>query len=183
MPKENELPSTSGSNQSIMHHPSRMAHQETSAEPELPAIPASDPVLPQLTLPFPMSEPLNSETDAFDPPEVKANKNFIKRQAIKQKLEEAIAQGEMPTYCRNCAALQTPTWRKIWKQEHRGVPEYHEYSEKAGHVTAINVLERDADGKSTLYEMVKKALGPRDDKAAWTEVLLCNRKCDLCPYM
>lgn len=183
MPKEADLPSTSGSNQSMMHHPSRRAHQETSAEPELPAIPASDPVLPQLTLPFPMSEPLNSETDAFDPPEVKANKNFIKRQAIKQKLEEAIAQGEMPTYCRNCAALQTPTWRKIWKQEHRGVPEYHEYSEKAGHVTAINVLERDADGKSTLYEMVKKALGPRDDKAAWTEVLLCNRKCDLCPYM
>ncbi|RYP41031.1 hypothetical protein DL769_011671 [Monosporascus sp. CRB-8-3] len=153
---------------------SRRANQGTSVEPELPMIPASDSVLPQLTLPFPMSEPPHPETDALDPPEVKANKNFIKRQAIKQKLEEAIAQGEMPTYCRNCAALQTPTWRKIWKQEHRGVPEYHEYSEKAGHVTAINILERDAEGKSTLYEMIKKALGPNDDKSAWTEVLLCN---------
>ncbi|RYP07065.1 hypothetical protein DL764_002756 [Monosporascus ibericus] len=153
---------------------SRRANQGTSGEPGLPMIPASDSVLPQLTLPFPMSEPPHPETDALDPPEVKANKNFIKRQAIKQKLEEAIAQGEMPTYCRNCAALQTPTWRKIWKQEHRGVPEYHEYSEKAGHVTAINILERDAEGKSTLYEMIKKALGPNDDKSAWTEVLLCN---------
>lgn len=177
MPQDAGPPSTSGSNQSKKSRPaSRVTNQEPSVEPELPMVPASDPVLPQLTLPFPMSEPPHPETDAVGPPEAKANKNFIKRQAIKQKLEEAIAQGEMPTYCRNCAALQTPTWRKIWRQEHQGVPEYHEYSEKAGHVTAINVLERDADGKSILYEMIKKALGPNDDRAAWTEVLLCNRK-------
>ena len=179
MPQDERPPSTNGSTRSKKSRPaSRVTNQEPSAEPELPVVPASDPVLPQLTLPFPMSEPPHPETDAIiGPPEAKANKNFIKRQAIKQKLEEAIAQGEMPTYCRNCAALQTPTWRKIWRQEHRGVPEYHEYSEKAGHVTAINVLERDADGKSVLYEMIKKALGPNDDRAAWTEVLLCNRKC------
>ena len=178
IPKDERPPSTSGSNRSKKRRPaSRVTNQEPSAEPELPMVPASDPVLPQLALPFPMSEAPHPETDAVGPPEAKANKNFIKRQAIKQKLEEAIAQGEMPTYCRNCAALQTPTWRKIWRQEHRGVPEYHEYSEKAGHVTAINVLERDGDGKSVLYEMIKKALGPNDDRSAWTEVLLCNRKC------
>ncbi len=179
---DDRLPPANGSSRPETNNPtSRPVNQGASVEPELPLVPASDPVFPQLTLPFPMSEPPHPETDAIDPPEVKANKNFIKRQAIKQKLEEAIAQGEMPTYCRNCAALQTPTWRKIWKQEHRGVPEYHEYSEKAGHVTAINVLERDDEGKSTLYEMIKKALGPNDDKSAWTEVLLCNRKCGLAP--
>ncbi|KAI8964044.1 hypothetical protein F5Y11DRAFT_317697 [Daldinia sp. FL1419] len=147
-------------------------HQEP--EPELPAVPASDPVLPQLTFPTLHSEPAHPQTDAIGPTDGKSNKNFVKRQTIRQKLEEAVAQGQLPSFCRNCGALQTPTWRKIWKQEHKGIPAYHEYSEKPGYVTAINVLERDTEGKVTLYEIIKKSLGPKDSKSAWNEVLLCN---------
>ncbi|KAK8110499.1 GATA transcription factor (Ams2) [Apiospora kogelbergensis] len=108
------------------------------------------------------------------PLDSRSNKNYVKKQAIKQKLEDAIAKGQTPPFCTNCGAVQTPTWRKIWKQEHEGVPEYHEYSEKAGCVTAINILKRDQDGKPTRYEMVKKALAPSEIKAHWREVLLCN---------
>ncbi|KAI1438209.1 hypothetical protein GGR50DRAFT_481305 [Xylaria sp. CBS 124048] len=143
-------------------------------EPELPAVPASDPVLPQLPQSVPMSGGPHPQTDAVDGMESRMNKNYVKRQAIKQKLEEAVALGEMPSFCSNCGALQTPTWRKIWKQERRGVPTYHEYSEKPGHVTAINVLERDDDGKPTSYEVIKKSLGPTDDKTLWAETILCN---------
>ncbi|KAI0150303.1 hypothetical protein GGR57DRAFT_514561 [Xylariaceae sp. FL1272] len=145
-----------------------------SVEPQLSAIPASDPVLPQMTQSLPMSEAPHPQTDAVDGMDSRMNKNFVKRQAIKQKLEEAVAAGQLPSFCSNCGALQTPTWRKIWKQEHRGVPVYHEYSEKPGHVTAINVLERDESGTPKLYETIKKSLGPTDDKSKWTEVLLCN---------
>lgn len=146
-----------------------------SVEPELPTVPASDPVLPQLPS-MTFSEPPHPQTDAVEPADSKSNKNFVKRQTIKQKLEIAVAQGLCPSFCRNCGALQTPTWRKIWKQEHQGVPAYHEYSEKPGHVTAINVLRRDAEGNPTLYEVIKKSLGPNESKSAWTEVLLCNRR-------
>ncbi|KAI1273824.1 hypothetical protein F5Y07DRAFT_401945 [Xylaria sp. FL0933] len=147
---------------------------EPSVEPELPAIPASDPILPQFSQSMVMTGGPHPQTDAVDGMEAKMNKNYVKRQAIKQKLEEAVAQGEMPSFCSNCGALQTPTWRKIWKRECPGVPEYHEYSDKPGHVTAINILERDAGGKSTLYEVTKKSLGPADDKSLWAETLLCN---------
>ncbi|KAI1266716.1 hypothetical protein F5Y18DRAFT_364243 [Xylariaceae sp. FL1019] len=147
---------------------------EPSVEPELPDIPASDPILPRMSDSLPMSETLHPQTDAVDGMDSRMNKNFVKRQAIKQKLEEAVAAGQLPSFCSNCGALQTPTWRKIWKQEHRGVPAYHDYSEKPGHVTAINVLERDEDGTPTSYETIKKSLGPTDDKTKWTEVLLCN---------
>ncbi|KAI5924681.1 hypothetical protein F4810DRAFT_112420 [Camillea tinctor] len=148
--------------------------QNASVEPDLPTVPASDPVLPQLTLPMPLSEPAHPQTDIIDMPEGKSNKNYIKRQTIKQKLEEAISHGQMPSFCQNCGAIQTPTWRKVWKQVHKGVPEYHEYSEKPGHVTAIKILQRDDDDKPTSYEIIKKSLGPTDNKSAWTEVLLCN---------
>ncbi|KAI1297520.1 hypothetical protein F5Y03DRAFT_369539 [Xylaria venustula] len=147
---------------------------EPSLEPELPAVPASDPILPQASQSIILSAEPHPLTDAVDGMESKMNKNFVKRQAIKQKLEEAVAMGEMPSFCSNCGALQTPTWRKIWKQERRGVPDYHEYSEKPGHVTAINVLEKGDDGKPTHYEVIKKSLGPTDDKSLWTETILCN---------
>ncbi|KAI0403389.1 hypothetical protein F4802DRAFT_599190 [Xylaria palmicola] len=149
-------------------------YSEPSVEPELPTVPASDPVLPQLSQSVPESAGLHPQTDAVDGVESRMNKNYVKRQAIKQKLEEAVALGEMPSFCSNCGALQTPTWRKIWKQERSGVPAYHEYSEKPGHVTAINVLERDETGKPSSYEVIKKSLGPGDDKSKWTETILCN---------
>ncbi|KAI0840045.1 hypothetical protein F5Y06DRAFT_263447 [Hypoxylon sp. FL0890] len=147
--------------------------QNTSVEPELPMVPASDPV-PQLTFPAPLSEPAHPQTDAVGPMDGKANKNFVKRQTIRQKLEEAIAQGRLPSFCNNCGAVQTPTWRKIWKQACQGRPSYHEYSDKPGHVTAINVLTRDTENNPTSFEVIKKSLGPADIKSAWTEVLLCN---------
>lgn len=148
---------------------------EESVESELPPpmVPASDPVVSQ-SLQTQTRELAHPQTDAPEPSEGRFNKNFVKKQAIKQKLEEAIARGQMPQYCSNCGAIQTPTWRKIWTQKQHGLPAYHEYSEKPGHVTAINILHRDAQGKPILYELVKKALGPDEDKSAWTEVLLCN---------
>ncbi|KAI1138795.1 hypothetical protein F5Y05DRAFT_351057 [Hypoxylon sp. FL0543] len=148
--------------------------QSRSVEPELPTIPASDPILSQLTFPAPVSEPAHPQTDAADPMDGKANKNLVKRQTIRLKLEEAVAQGQAPSFCKNCGALQTPTWRKIWKQVCQGRPTYYEYSDKPGHVTAIHVLERDHENNPTSYEVLKKSLGPADTKSAWTEVLLCN---------
>jgi hypothetical protein len=109
-------------------------------------------------------------------PSTKANKNFIKKQTIKLRLQQAIEDGEMPPYCANCGAIETPTWRKMWCQEREGDPGYHEYSEKPGHVTAIDILEKDTDGKPLRYRLVKKALGQLEDKAKWMELLLCNRE-------
>ncbi|KAI0897784.1 hypothetical protein F4806DRAFT_377383 [Annulohypoxylon nitens] len=151
-----------------------MPSRATPVEPELPMVPASDPVQPRSMLTMPLSEPAHPQTDTIGPADIKSNKNVVKRQTIKQKLEEAISKGLAPSYCNNCGAIQTPTWRKIWKQVQAGVPAYHEYSEKPGCVTAINVLSRDASGQPTSYEIIKKSLGPNDKKNAWTEVLLCN---------
>jgi hypothetical protein len=152
--------------------PAPRASEESTAEPELPPmVPASDPVYPHSAIMG--SEPAHPQTDIAGP-EGKFNKNYIKKQAIKQRLDEAIAAGQMPPFCTNCGAIQTPTWRKIFKQEFQGVPSFHEFSEKPGHVTAINVLTRNDEGEITSYEMVKKALSGTEDKSSWNEVLLCN---------
>ncbi|KAH8801695.1 hypothetical protein F5884DRAFT_524584 [Xylogone sp. PMI_703] len=97
-----------------------------------------------------------------------------KKAAIRNKLEAAVANGEMPPFCSNCGAIETPTWRKAWAQECKGVPAYHEYSEKPGKVTAIIILERDSEGTPTSYQLIKKSLAPGDDKSAFKEFTLCN---------
>ncbi|KAF4443869.1 CENP-A multicopy suppressor protein 2 [Fusarium austroafricanum] len=107
-------------------------------------------------------------------PPSKSNKNQIKKDSIKQRLESAIAAGEMPPFCTNCGAIETPTWRKIWVQEHDGIPQYVEYSEKPGRVTAIEILKRDKDKKPISHRLIKKALGFDDDRSDWSEKLLCN---------
>ncbi|KAM4056259.1 gata transcription factor [Hirsutella rhossiliensis] len=118
--------------------------------------------------------PMDAPPPASSPPPARSNKNRVKKHAIKQRLEEAIMNGEMPPFCSNCGAIETPTWRKIWVQEHEGTPQYCEYSEKPGKVTAIEIIKRDADDKPTSYRLIKKSLGPGDDKDAWQELLLCN---------
>ncbi|KAG5920651.1 hypothetical protein E4U42_006136 [Claviceps africana] len=161
--------------------PSTVKRAASSGPLALP-IPASDPVVPaggdfneaSLSL-------LVEKTDAIPPPPpssppvvTRSNKNNVKKHAIKQRLEAAVMNGEMPPYCCNCGAIETPTWRKIWVQEKEGVPEYCEYSVEPGRITAIEILRRDADEKPTLHRLVKKSLGAQDDKTQWQELLLCN---------
>ncbi|KAH8888696.1 hypothetical protein GQ53DRAFT_825933 [Thozetella sp. PMI_491] len=139
------------------------------------AIPASDPAPPASMLTLPQAPAPFSEAPC--PPsdmEPRYNKNAVKKQSIKERLESAIERGEMPPFCNNCGAIETPTWRKIWTQDHDGVPPFHEFSDKPGFVTTIDVLDRDSEGKPSKYRLVKKSLGPKDPKSDWKESLLCN---------
>lgn len=170
--------------------PSGLAHA-ISAEPSQPSlrranstgplalpIAASDPVTGPLAHSMPPpSDAVCPPSDVMapsSPPAPRSNKNFVKKHAIKARLEEAILKGEMPPYCSNCGAIETPTWRKIWSQDHEGTPEYAEYSGEPGRITAIEITKRDDDGKPVAYRLIKKALGKMENKQDWQEILVCN---------
>lgn len=129
----------------------------------MPQVPASDPgvFVPGISPPADGSQP---------------SKNFSRKQSIKEKLEQAVQMGKMPTFCSNCGAISTPTWRRIWTQDCEGSPEFPVYSDKPGCITAIVILQRDENEKPTKYQVIKKALAPSEDKSKWTEDILCNRK-------
>ncbi|KAI5461371.1 hypothetical protein BGZ63DRAFT_404230 [Mariannaea sp. PMI_226] len=140
-------------------------------------VPASDPVGPSARLPPLPAEALSEApcpADLVPPSSPRWNKNKVKKHSIKQRLDDAVAAGEMPPFCTNCGAIETPTWRKIWIQDREGVPDYVEYSEKPGRITAIEILKRDGENKPLAYRLVKKSLGIDDDRSAWLEQLLCN---------
>lgn len=144
----------------------------------LPTVAACDP----LPTNNPQSEAPQPATDIPAPSEqpektaVVSAGTIAKKNAIRQKLENAIANGEMPPFCSNCGAIETPAWRKAFTQDFKGDPGYHEYSDEPGRVTAIDILERDQMGRPTAFKIFKKYLAPGEDKHAFTEVILCNRE-------
>ena len=149
----------------------------------LPIVAASDPTLPPSNLhrsqtwseaPHPATEAPTPMNPSNGIPYSRTTN--AKKASIKQKLELAIANGEMPPFCCNCGAIETPTWRKAWSQEIQGAPGYHEYSDEPGRVTAIIILGRDHEGNPTSYQLIKKFLLPEENHNDFKEFILCNRK-------
>jgi hypothetical protein len=144
----------------------------------LPTVAASDqlpPDNPQSEAPHPVTD-MPAPSDQPERTVVVSAGTIAKKNAIRQKLENAIANGERPPFCSNCGAIETPAWRKAFTQDFKGDPGYHEYSDEPGRVTAIDILERDQMGRPTAFKIFKKYLAPGEDKVAFTEVILCNRE-------
>lgn len=97
-----------------------------------------------------------------------------RKKAIQSKLATSIAAGEMPPFCENCGAIETPTWRKAWVKVHSGTPEHVRISDEEGGIVAWETLQTDAEGTVTLYRIIKRTLLPEDE--GFAEILLCNRK-------
>lgn len=166
---KSQLPPISDSNS--LHVPAQQPLSlQSIVRAEAAQIPASDPgvLAPAISPPALPSDP------------AQPSKNFSRKQSIKEKLEQAVQMGQMPTFCSNCGAISTPTWRRIWTQDRDGSPEFPVYSDKPGCITAIVILQRDENEKPTKYQVIKKALAPAEDKSKWTEDILCNRKCISC---
>jgi hypothetical protein len=177
-PSQATMPPATGESEVSLPALSFPSTTQVPTSQSLPPVPASDPVQDTfLTLP-PL--PSVSHSEAPCPPSDIGESEYTRAQgkktAVKGRLEQAIQKGEMPPFCTNCGAIETPTWRKIWCQEHKGIPSYHEYSDKPGMVTTIDILDKTPEGQPSSYRLVKKNLGPWDSKDDWYELYLCNRK-------
>lgn len=98
-----------------------------------------------------------------------------RREKIQSKLAASVANGEMPPFCENCGAIETPTWRKAWFKVHSGTPEHVVISDEEGGVMAWQSLQTGSNGEVCLFRIIKRTLLPDDE--GFTESLLCNRKC------
>ena len=105
-------------------------------------------------------------------------KSGVKRKAaIQSNLKASIAAGELPPFCDNCGAIETPTWRKAWSKIHSGTPEHVRLSEEEGGILAWQTLQTDTKGVICLYRIIKKSLAKYDE--GFTDMLLCNRECSI----
>ena len=170
-----------------------LSRTASSGNLALPPVPASDPIRPTLNrsqtwsgqqAPHPASDmsPIPPVMETIERPvprsrkgsEVGTGSGVRRKQAIQSKLASSVAAGEMPPFCENCGAIETPTWRKAWVKIHSGTPEHVVISEEEGGIIAWQTLQTDCNGIISLYRIVKKSLLKTDE--GFTESLLCNRK-------
>ncbi len=170
-----------------------LSRTASSGNLALPPVPASDPVRPNLNrsqtwsghqAPHPASDvtPLAPVTEITERPvprprkgnDIGTGSGVRRKQAIQSKLALSVAAGEMPPFCENCGAIETPTWRKAWVKIHSGTPEHVVISEEEGGIIAWQTLQTDCNGIICLYRIVKKSVLKTDE--GFTEILLCNRK-------
>ena len=154
----------------------------------LPPVMASDPVKPTRNslhrsqtwsgqqAPHPASDlPMGSEgLVAPRKPNSRSGSGAKRKKQIQERLMTTIANGGMPPFCDNCGAIETPTWRKAWSKIHSGSAESVVLSKSEGAIIAMEILETDETGATTLFKIFKKSLLPLD--VGFTEILLCNRR-------
>jgi hypothetical protein len=153
---------------------------------KLPTIPASDPIHPgpsslHRSQTWSGVQHAMSDAPVFTPP---VHTNFPekpprsgagakRKREIQSRLAAAIEQGEIPPYCDNCGAIETPTWRKAWAKVVYGPLGGLQVSEEPGGILAIEIAQRDASGEVIAHRLIKKSL--QEDDEHFAELTLCNR--------
>ena len=167
-----------------------LSRTASSGAPPTPAVPASDPIRPfglhrsqtwsgqQAQQPASDAPTLRPAPEIPERPSSRGRSGSCagarRKKAIQARLESSIAAGEMPPFCENCGAIETPTWRKAWVKCHSGTPEHVQISEEEGGVVAWQALTTDESGVINLYRIIKSKLLTADE--GFAEILLCNRK-------
>jgi hypothetical protein len=161
----------------------RQLEEEMGRQPSLPPVVASDPAGRQLqrsnTWAGEMSDVPMSDAPAGEGGRAKSvSKKKVGREQTKARLENALAQNEMPPYCDNCGTIDTPAWRRVFARTLPG----HLYDavellpEAQGAYVWKKVDERAADGTVLRFSAYKLSKSPDDKGDEWTNVTLCNRE-------
>ena len=77
---------------------------------------------------------------------------------ITNRLEQSIANGEIPKFCVHCGAIQTPTWRTLWVKEVNGKPGRLDTVEGEGETIAVESLDVDKNSGETTRFVVRKSM-------------------------
>ena len=157
----------------------RQLEEELSAPAPLPPVPASDPAAGR---PFQRSNTWAGEmsdlltSDAPTGEGGRQRKKKVGREQTKARLENAIAQNEMPPYCDNCGTVDTPAWRRVFA---KSLPGYLFDSislgqDVPGAFVWKQVMEQGNDGSIKTFRAYKLSKNAEDKGDEWSNITLCN---------
>jgi hypothetical protein len=123
-------------------------------------------------------EPMSDVPMPSDPANPRSGSGARRKKYIKDKMEQAIAAGELPPHCKNCGEIDTPTWRKAFTRLEFGSPEGIEISKDTSstEIIAYEVIEpSDENGNLSSYRVFKnKVTRDEADAKMFEELNLCN---------
>ncbi|KAF2628548.1 hypothetical protein BU25DRAFT_410111 [Macroventuria anomochaeta] len=123
----------------------------------------------------PMSDaPTPSESTPIEPEAPRSGSHAKRKKYIKEKLQNALASGDMPDHCHNCGEIETPTWRKPYTRIEFGTPEGIVLSPTG--IVAYEVIETDPEkGGEPMYRIYRNKITNEEKLANIYEPMnLCN---------
>ncbi|OCT45026.1 hypothetical protein CLCR_05390 [Cladophialophora carrionii] len=102
-----------------------------------------------------------------------ASKKKVGKELTKARLENAIANGQMPPFCDNCGAIETPAWRRAFAKIFNSGWDDVETSLSYGECCFKEPIDHNEDGTVKTFRgfKVEKRAGDGDD---WVAITLCN---------
>lgn len=122
-------------------------------------------------------EPMSDAPMPSDPANPRSGSGARRKKYIKDKMEQAIAAGELPPHCKNCGEIDTPTWRKAFTRVELGSPEGIEISKETTGtgIIAYEVIEPSENGGQLSYRVFKnKVTRDEADGKLFEDLNLCN---------
>jgi hypothetical protein len=157
----------------------RQMGEEMRTLSQLPPVAASDPAGRSLhrsnTWAGDMSDMLTSDAVMVEETKRRPKKRVGKEQT-KARLETAIAAGEMPPFCDNCGAIETPAWRRAFAKTFDCGFDEVETSLDEGAIVFKEALDHNDDGSIKTFRGFKITKKPEDRDDEWVAITLCNRK-------
>ena len=143
-------------------------------------LPKSDPaprVIHRSQTWAPDSDALMSEAPTMEEARAKAaSKKKVGKEQTRARLENAIANGEMPPYCDNCGAIETPAWRRGYAKIFESGWDDLVTSLEPGQCCFKEILTHNPDGSVKTFRGYKCERLAGDDEDNWAAITLCNRE-------
>ncbi|TKX19220.1 hypothetical protein C1H76_8598 [Elsinoe australis] len=96
-----------------------------------------------------------------------------RKKAIQEKLLQSLASGSMPTFCANCGAIETPTWRTLYVKIVNGPLPDEQSSEQEDEIMGFDVVERDeVTQEVTKHRIIKKKA--KSEGSEFQTIQVCN---------
>jgi hypothetical protein len=155
-------------------------HPSSDVETEALPLPTSEAPMHSEAEPF-SEAPLQSEgppmSDGLPRTKSRAGSGVVRQNAINKQLESAIAAGDIPKFCANCGAINTPTWRPYWIRVEWGDGKSIELGAKTG-IHCVEPMSYDGD-KVTTYRVYKQwSFLTQEEREGhmYEQLIYCNRK-------
>ena len=121
--------------------------------------------------------PAPSDTEGRPKGQSRSGSGAHRRKIIEQRLQNSIANGEMPQFCSHCGAIETPTWRRLYVKECEGKPGPLDSHEGEGETIAVEVTESDEATREATKFVIRKSMKKTKDSVpgpGFKDVMVCN---------
>ncbi|KAG8631262.1 hypothetical protein KVT40_000402 [Elsinoe batatas] len=122
------------------------------------------------------ASPAPSESPAFGG-KPRSGSGAKRKKVIQEKLLQSLASGNMPTFCANCGAIETPTWRSLHVKHVYGTPPDDKDLGGDDETVGLDITERDEFTQQvTQYRIIKsiRKTKQKPDANDFKTIQVCN---------